>query len=123
MATMNGIEYKFYIENLFVKQYDGAPNSVARVGWACVMKRNGAKIIGCGQTDLDAPSTDLFIDIGSLEAQQVIDWVIAKQGGNGWVSAYLNLHDKALTDAESEIGLEAWKVPLVNPLKLDINNV
>lgn len=123
MINVQGIEYKFYIEQLFVKQFEGFPNSVARVRWVCVMQRNGVKLVTGGQTDLDAPSGTGFIDIGALEAQQVVDWVIEKNGGESWLSGYLAAHDSALTEQEQFAGLEAWRIPLINPLKFDPLNV
>lgn len=123
MVNVNNIEYKFYIEKLYVRQHDGLPNSVSRVEWMCVMKRNGAKLFAGGRTDLDIPSPNGFIDISSLEAQQVIDWVIQKMGGDEFLVNYLSAHDAHLKEQEKDAGLEAWKIPLVNPLKFDPENV
>ncbi len=120
---MNGIEHKFYINRLWVEQHEGCPNAVARVEWACVMKRNGAKVIGMGVSDLEAPSPSGFIDIGSLEAQQVLDWCISKEGGQPWLEAYIGGHEEQMQKAERDLSLERWSIPLINPLKFDLNNV
>lgn len=120
---MNGIEYKFYIDKLWVKQFDQFPNAVARVEWACVMKRNGAKIIGFGESYLEAPQPGAFIDISSLEAQQVIDWCIENEGGENWLKGYILGHEHVLEREEEKLSLERWGIPLINPLKFDPANV
>lgn len=117
------IEHKFYINQLFVRQYEGTPNAVARVGWICVIKRNGAKIFAPGHTDLVAPNPDSFINIAELEAQQVIDWVIAQEGGQGWVDNLIAVHEPTLQQAEQDLLLEAWHMPLLNPIRFDPTNV
>lgn len=120
---MSGIEHKFYIEQLWVRQVDGCPNAVARVNWVCVMKRNGAKVFAGGVTDLESPLPDLFINIADLEAQQVIDWVVDKLGGDVWLTDFVAGHEQAMQKAEADLGIEAWHIPLINPLKFDPANV
>ncbi len=116
---MSDIQYKFYIDKLYVRQYDGAPNAVSRVYWICEMKRNGAMIYGSGQTDLNQPNVDSFINIAELEAQKVIDWVLQELGGQDWVTWFISAHEGQMQEAEKAIGLEAWHIPLVNPLKFE----
>lgn len=120
---MNNIEHKFYIQELYVKQYEGCPNAVARVKWVCVLKRGKGKLHAMGITDLAEPSTDAFINIASLEAQQVLDWVIAQEGGQPWVESLVTLHEDAMQNAEFNADFEPWHIPLVNPIRFDPLNV
>lgn len=122
-TSSTGISYQFYIERPFVKQHEGMPNAVARVFWACVMRRGGAHVIGMGVTDLPEPNPEAFINIGVLEAAQVLQWVIDVNGGSGWVENYVNSHEEQMQRAEFDATLEPWSLPLVNPLKFDPNNV
>lgn len=117
------IEYKFYLDKIYVKQYDNCPNSVARVHWICVIKRNNAKIFAGGTTDLSPPNKESFIDISTLEAQKVIDWVIQENGGQQWIDTFISNHEEQLKRAEMEAELEAWNIPLVNPIRFDPKNV
>lgn len=120
---MNGMEHKFYIDQLYVRQYEGTPNAIARVHWVCVIKRNGAKVFAPGHTDLAPPSAEAFINIAQLEAQQVLDWVVAQEGGQPWVDAVVAAHEPLMQQAEAALLLEAWHMPLVNPVRFDPTNV
>lgn len=120
---MSQIEHKFYIERLYVRQYEGAPNSIARVHWVCVLKRNGAKVFAPGHTDLTAPDPAAFVNIAELEAQQVLDWVVAHEGGQPWVEALIAIHEPMMQQAEEALLLEAWHMPLINPVRFDPTNV
>lgn len=120
---MNGIEHKFYIDRLYVRQYEGTPNSIARVHWVCVLKRNGAKVFAHGHTDLPAPDPTGFINIAELEAQQVLDWVVAYEGGQPWVDGLIAAHEQAMQQAEQNLLFEAWHMPLINPVRFDPKNV
>ena len=120
---MSEITYKFYINELHVRQYDGAPNAVARVGWMCVIKRGIGKLFAAGHTDLSAPDPATFINIAELEAQQVLDWAISQEGGQAWVDNFIAAHEELLQQAEAEALLEPWHIPLLNPLKFDPANV
>jgi hypothetical protein len=120
---MSTITHKFYIERLYVRQYDGMANAVARVHWMCVMKRNGAKLFAAGVTDLNEPNPGNFLNIGELEAQTVIDWVVEKEGGELWVAGLVAAHEEAMQNAEVQSQFEPWHIPLINPLKFDPANV
>lgn len=120
---MNNITTKFYIEQLYVKQYEGLPNSVARVRWICVLKRGAGKLLAMGETDLAAPNPEAFINIGALEAQQVLDWVVQAEGGQPWLDNFVSLHEEQMQKAEADAAFEAWHIPLVNPQKFDPANV
>lgn len=120
---MNGIEHKFYIDRLFVRQYEDTPNAIARVHWVCVLKRNGAKVFAPGHTDLTAPDPTAFTNIAELEAQQVLDWVVAHEGGPGWVNGLISAHEPLMRQAEENLLLEAWHMPLINPVRFDPTNV
>lgn len=122
-GVINNVEYRFLIERLFVRQHEDAPNAVARVHWVCVLSRNGAKVLASGQTDLSAPDSGAFINIAELEAAQVLNWVVAAEGGQVWLESFVDIHEGTLQAAEQSLGLEAWHIPLVNPLKFDPQNV
>lgn len=117
IGIINNVEYSFFIERVFVRQHDTISNAISRVNWVCTLTRNGAKLIAGGQTDLDVPDADLFIEITDVEASQVIDWVINKEGGKDWLSGFITVHEEALQQAEKDVGLEGWHIPLINPLK------
>jgi hypothetical protein len=116
---MLNINYKFYLDRLFVKNYENCPNSIVRVCWICVMERNDVKLEGGGYVDLDAPDLNNFTNIEQLEAQQVIDWMIEKMGGQTWLDSYLARHDSELTRKENEKDLIPWDTPLINSIKYD----
>lgn len=117
------MEHKFYIRELYVRQHEGCRNAVARVEWVCVLKRGGAKVMAAGRTDLGAPDPSAFTSIGSLDAQQVLDWVVEKEGGQEWVNRLIAAHEGAMSQAEADLTLEPWHIPLINPQRFDPNNV
>lgn len=120
---MSNINYKFYIQELYVKQFQNTPNAVARVRWVCVLKRGRGKLFAGGLTDLNEPTPGAFISIAELEAQQVLDWVVQKEGGSVWVSQFIDSHETHMQAAEKEAELEAWHIPLLNPIRFDPDNV
>lgn len=120
---MSETTHNFYTQEMYVRQYPDCPNAVARVLWVCVIKRNGAKVLAAGRTDLDAPDVNNFISIDVLDAPKVMQWVIDKQGGDAWVESFIAAHEDKLAEAEAELVYERWRVPLINSLKFDPNNV
>lgn len=120
---MSETTHSFYTQEMYVRQYPNCPNSVARVIWVCVIKRNGAKVIAAGKTDLNVPDSGNFIPIDVLDAPRVMQWVIDKEGGETWVNNLIAAHEFKLVEAESELVYERWRVPLINSLKFDPNNV
>jgi hypothetical protein len=122
-GTINGVSYSFFIERLFVRQHQEAPNAVARVEWVCVLTRGNGKVLAGGRTDLNAPNPTAFTNIVELEAAQVIAWAIEKQGGQAWLEQFMLDHEEFLAQAELDADLEGWHIPLVNPLKFDPQNV
>jgi hypothetical protein len=120
---MTTIQHNLYIQELYVKHYEGAPNAVARVRWMCVLSRGAGKVFAAGQTDLQQPDPQSFINIAELEAQQVIDWVLATLGGQAWLDGFIAAHEEAMQQAEADAAFEPWHIPLVNPLKFDPANV
>jgi hypothetical protein len=119
---MSQVTHEFYTQEMYVKQYPDCPNAVARVTWVCVMKRNGAKVIAAGRTELPPPDKSNFISIDVLDAPSVMNWVIAQEGGDAWVSNLVAAHEPMLNEAESELAYERWRVPLINSMKYDPNN-
>lgn len=122
-GTINGIDYQFYIDQLYVKQYPDTPNAVAKVRWACVMKRNKGKLLAMGDIELSKPDSENFINIASLDAATVLSWVIAAHGGEAWLNELIAGHEPHMAQSEAEAVFEAWHVPLLNPLKFDPKNV
>jgi hypothetical protein len=111
---MSTITPTFYVDKVYVQQYQGCPNSVARVRWLCEMSRGGVKIYGGGETYLNPPSPYGFIPISQLTAAQVLDWVIDVNGGQAWVDVYVSDHEDAMQRAERNAQMQIWPNPLID---------
>ena len=94
-------------------------NVVGIVYWECTFERNGATSKSGGETLLDVP-TDTFIPFDQLTEQQIVEWVIAKEGGVNFINMLKEINEPYLAYAESQMGLVEVKPSFLTPAVVQI---
>lgn len=90
------MDYVFKIDNITgYPELNGMANVVATVYWTCTFTKGDGTSLGGGITMLDTSNLDAanFVAIGDVTEQQVIDWVIAKEGGKGFIDMLNQIHE------------------------------
>jgi hypothetical protein len=103
---------KFSIVKVLVNPGAGnLTNVVGKVSWEVVFERNGLESKGFGDTLLDAPAAPSFVEYDQLSEQQLIDWVLAKEGGQQFIDMLTAIHEPILDRLVRERGLKEAVLP------------
>jgi len=96
---MTGTTHSFHITELrALPQVDGLADVVAVVSWQVVFTRDGQQTFGGGETHLNPPDGSNFTPITQVTEQQVVDWVVAKEGGDEFLQMLYGIHEGALSE-------------------------
>ena len=88
---------------------------IGKVHWTVAIEDDGVVSMGGGDTILGAPSEDGFIAFENLTEQQLIDWVVAKEGGQGFVDMLSSLHQPNIARLKLERGMQEVVLPFALP--------
>ena len=96
---MTNTTHAFHITELrALPQVEGLADVIAVVAWQVVFARDGQQSFGGGETRLNPPDGSNFTPITQVTEQQVIDWVVAKEGGDEFLQMLYGVHDPVLAD-------------------------
>lgn len=113
---------EFFIQRLFVlPKISDLENVVAKVEWVFLVTDGNAKSIGRGVTflDLSELSPGTFVNIAELSAETVIEWVVAAEGGDEFLTPLMAFHTNELGRVAYEKSLVGWEAPLLNSKRWD----
>jgi hypothetical protein len=80
------MNYRFVINAIKVfPEWNGLREVVGYVRWTAIFELDGFENTSCGETFLNPPSPDTFIDVSTLSKEAILDWVISKEGGGAFV--------------------------------------
>lgn len=99
------IDYNYDLLITDIKIYptvQGLENVIAWVKWDIVFSKDDFKSIGTGETYLDIPNPDNFIDVLAVSKEQIKQWVIDKEGGNSFINMLADIHAPMLNDMHNK---------------------
>lgn len=106
------ITTSFKVKQAFVNPLlNGMPNVIGKVIWSADITRNGVTSLAMGETLLDEPASDSFIEFDTLTEQQITDWVLAKEGGQAFIDMLVGIHAPNLDRLDRERGLQEAVLP------------
>jgi hypothetical protein len=106
---------KFTITKAMTRPHvNGLADVIGKVFWEVTFEQDGLKSKGVGETVLDAPTSESFVEFAQLTEQQIIDWVIAKEGGEAFVNMLTGIHNPILERLAQERGLQEVVLPFAS---------
>ena len=101
----------FAIHKLFVHpSLDGLSNVIGKVIWFAQLEEDGAKSNAAGETLLDDVAS-AFTPYEQVTEQQIIEWVVSKQGGQAFIDMLSEIHAPMLAQKKREMLLEEAQLP------------
>lgn len=106
----------FYIESInVIPSINGCINAIKRIVWHVIFEKDGIQSQGAGETYLNDPVAESFIPIDQLTDQQVIDWVVEKNGGANYLAEIRAYHEQDIDIKKLKESLITWEQPLLEP--------
>jgi len=104
------MDTKFSVRKMYVfpKKGDNV-NVVGKVDWAVTFSRNGVTSTGVGETLLGTDNIEYFVPIDEITENVVIQWVIAKEGGQQFIQRLQQIHEPNLQYQEKMAGMVEWE--------------
>lgn len=97
---------KFSVLQVFAKDADTTQPIIAKVIWQVIFSEDGVESTGAGETLLPAPvNGEPFTPIDQVTEDQIIQWVIAQEGGQEFVDRLIAIHTPALEIKKRQLGL------------------
>lgn len=110
---MIAYNYEFLITDIKVYPMVGSlQNVIGWVKWNIVFTKDGFKSVSEGETYLENPDPTAFVDVSAVSKEDIKQWVIAKEGGKGFIDMLSSIHAPILNDMYN-------KTLLVNHASLD----
>lgn len=121
------MNYTFEIkEVLGYPELNGFSNVIATVEWLVTFEQDGGISFGGGKTSLDTSTIDqnLYVDIQDVSEQQIIDWVIQKEGGEEFINQLIEVHrpvclENSIEKQQQPLPTSFTSVPDMEPVKLE----
>lgn len=91
------MNYKFKIDNITgFPEHNGLTNVIATVYWSIAFENNGGNSLAGGETVLNLSNIDpaTYIAVQDVSEQQIIDWVLAIEGGQEFIDKLWSIHEK-----------------------------
>lgn len=76
----------------------GRENVVAKVNWEIVFSQDGQESLAAGETFIDTNVGEEFTPLEQVTAQQIQDWVLAKEGGDAFITMLEGIHGPMLAN-------------------------
>jgi hypothetical protein len=109
------ITVRFSIQQVHVfPEKNGFKNVVGMIQWAVAVEEDGAISSGCGETVLDINFSS-FKPIEDCSEEQMIEWVVQREGGQPFVDQLIKIHGSQLAYNKTKLGMIPYIPPLSAP--------
>lgn len=97
---------KFSVLQVFAHDANTDRPVIGKIIWQVVFSEDGVESVGAGETLLPAPvEGGPFTPIEQVTEEQIIQWVLDQEGGQGFVDHLAAIHTPALELKKQELGL------------------
>lgn len=112
-----------------IPAYNGFKNMISKVRWEIEFERNNFTSLAVIETVLDTDNInniENFTELEDLTKDQIVEWVLNKEGGDNFISMLKEIHSKALDDKEIaskaiRLDLPFVTTPVVQPINITYN--
>jgi hypothetical protein len=87
-------------------------NVVRKVDWKVIFKdeHDNLESVGAVQTILDVDEIDSFLDIETVTKSQILEWALAKQGGDDFINKILPYHQDDIFHQKMLLGVVEYDI-------------
>lgn len=109
-----------------IPESNGFKNMIPKVKWEIEFERNNFISLAVIETVLDIDNIENFTELEDLTKDQIVEWVLNKEGGDNFISMLKEIHSKALDDKEIaskaiRLDLPFVTTPVVQPINITYN--
>jgi hypothetical protein len=96
---------------------DGYANVITKVIWSISFSQSNIESIASVETvlDFDSQNTSSFIPVEQIDKETIINWVLEKEGGQGFLDILTPIHEAELQRKELESSLVELSLDFVTP--------
>ncbi len=94
-----------------IPQVGGHKDVLAQINWIIEFEKDGFTSIGAGETMFDVSAIKSFVPLDQVSKEQVVAWLVAKEGGDAFIEMLAGIHGKMIAAK----ALDAQSVPASLP--------
>jgi len=111
---MSEITHTFKIQRVqTLPQVNEHTNVVVRVHWTVEFLADGIQSLGAGDTVLDTTAIESFTPVDQITEQQMVDWVVAAEGGQAFLDSLGNFHAQQIRRGQIDAQAVDANLPFV----------
>lgn len=96
-------------------EYKGHKDVITKINWEITFERDGFTSLSGGETVLDIENITEFIPASQVTEAQLVSWVLAKEGGNAFITMLEGIHSTVIDSKELSSKTTALSLPFVQP--------
>jgi len=90
-------------------------NVIAKVEWTVIFERNGFTSVGAGTTLFDVEGIQGFTPFDQVTKEQLVSWVIEREGGQVFIDALSVFHSSMIAIQEIDAQTQSVSLSYVEP--------